>query len=37
MICVEQGGSPWDLKMFDTVQKKKKGNNSDSRQLRLYI
>lgn len=36
MICVEQGCPPWDLKMFDTVQKKK-GNNSDSRQLRLYI
>lgn len=24
MICVEQGRPPWDLKMFDTVQKKKK-------------
>lgn len=34
MICVEQGSDPWDLKMFHIVKKK---NNSDSRQLRLYI
>lgn len=23
MICVTQGCPPWDLKMFDTVQKEK--------------